>query len=173
MDRNKKLAIGAVALLGGAYLLSKQSSIVTPSGVSPLGVISTPAAISLAPSGIFIAAATITNTGNVNRTFGVGLSLVDSANNWWSLTSGSKLKAAPGDVIQTIAINKGANGNWSSGNITLDSSMPAGTYDVVVSVYKESALPVGTALDTSKATGAISLQEIVSATIGTITVTKV
>lgn len=173
MDKTKKIMIGTLAILGGAYLLSKQKSIVTPTGVSPLGVISTPTAISLAPGGIFTASATITNTGNTNRTFGVGLSLVDSANNWWSLTTGSTLKAAPGDAIQTITINKGAAATWSSGNITLSTAMPAGTYDVVASIYKESALPVGTALDTSKATGAVSLQEIISATIGTITVTKV
>jgi uncharacterized membrane protein len=111
----------------------------------------------------------ITNTGDVDWTFGIGCSIKDAAGQVWDIWNGNIAKT-PGAGIdsRTIARGQTVTQSWV---VTIPSDMALGDAQIRVSVWQESRLPVSNRLaDTGWVSGLLKIAGVVAASIGSISV---
>jgi hypothetical protein len=113
--------------------------------------------------------APITNTGEIDWTFGIGCSIKDASGQIWDLWNGN-ISKRPGAGIDSRTITKGqtVTHSWT---VTIPSDMAIGDTQIIVAVWKESSLPVSNCLaDTGWLSGLLNIAGRVAASIGTISV---
>lgn len=110
----------------------------------------------------------VTNSGNTKRNFGVGVSLIDSSSNWWSLWNGSSEDnntgpfaainssiAMPGGGLDNISINPGQT-RYQRFEVIIPTTIKPGYCSLISRVYKETAFPVTSAYTILDDTGLLS-----------------
>lgn len=113
--------------------------------------------------------AQITNTGDIDWTFGIGCSIKDSSGQIWDLYNG-KIVKEPAPSIDSRTIKKGETitHSWT---VTIPSDMAIGDCLIRISVWKESSLPLSTRLaDTNWLSGYLSIAGRISASISNISI---
>lgn len=114
---------------------------------------------------------TFSNTGDVTNTFGVGVSLIDSAGQTWDCWNNNCVRA-PGTGINSQSLNPGYQIMHTVNNLPIPDDMPLGYVDVVAVIWQNATVPPTGELARSTLLDEINVVGIISAQIVSVAVRK-